>query len=108
MKPRSALSRKERSFLSKLTRLIREGPIMRGNLVTMARTCGNPNCKCQRGEKHVSLYVYQSKKARPRMAYIPRAWEERVSEWVERNQEIKGILEELSQLSWQRLKDRKE
>jgi len=108
MKPRSSLAKKHRELLSRLTKLIHQGDIMRGNLVTMARTCGNPNCKCQRGHKHVSLYVYQSKKGRPRMTYIPRKWEERIKEWVGRNRQIKGILEELSQISWDKLKKREE
>ena len=108
MKPRSAAPKKERSLLSKLSKLIHQGNIMRGNLVTMARTCGNPNCKCTRGEKHVSLYVHQSKDGKPRMIYIPRDWEQRITEWTQRNQEIRNILEELSQISWDKLKSRKE
>lgn len=108
MKPRSALTRKHRALLSRLTKLIHQGDIMRGNLITMARTCGNPNCKCARGEKHVSLYVYQSKKGKPRMAYIPRNWEQKITEWTERNQQIRDILEELSQIGWDKLKNRKE
>jgi hypothetical protein len=108
MKPRSALSKKQRLLLSRLTKLIHQGDIMRGNLVTMARTCGNPNCKCTRGEKHVSLYIYQSKKGKPRMTYIPRDWEKNITEWTKRNQDIRDILEELSQISWDKLKNREE
>jgi len=108
MKPRSALNKKHRDLLSRITKLFHQGDIMRGNLVTMARTCGNPNCKCARGEKHVSLYVHQSKDGKPRMVYIPRDWEDKITEWTQRNQEIRDILEELSQISWDKLKNRKE
>jgi len=42
------------------------------------------------------------------MTYIPRKWEERITEWVGRNKQVRDILEELSQISWDKLKRREE
>ena len=57
MKHRSSLSPKERSARSKAVQLIHDKPLILGSLVEMANTCGKPNCKCTKGEKHKSLYI---------------------------------------------------
>jgi hypothetical protein len=39
---------------------------------------------------------------------VPRQWEERIREAVRNQQEMERLIEELSDLEWKRLKERKE
>jgi len=58
MKHRNKFTQKDRQARSQLVKLADSKRLLCGSLVTMARVCGNPNCKCIReGKKHVSLYL---------------------------------------------------
>lgn len=104
---RSKMIKKEREATSELAKLTHESEYIRGNLVTMARVCGNPNCKCARGEKHVSLYLSIKKGGKQKMIYIPRDWEDTVKRWVKRYHRIKYLLEKVSEINRDRLVKRK-
>jgi hypothetical protein len=43
-----------------------------------------------------------------RQMFVPRQWEDRVRQAVENQQEMEKLIEELSDLEWKRLQDRKE
>jgi hypothetical protein len=57
---------------------------------------------------HVSLYVVQSHDGRPRQVYVPKEWEGRIHRAVQNHQEMQTLIEELSELEWKRLRERKE
>ncbi len=61
-----------------------------------------------RGELHASLYLVQSQGGKPRQVFVPKEWEERIRQSVQGYQEIQQLLEELSEVEWQRLLNRKE
>jgi len=105
---RSRLPSFERRRRSRLTQLVHSYPLLRGTLSVRSRQCGKPNCHCARGELHVSLYLVQSHDGKARQLYVPQAWEERVRRAVRNHQEIQGLIEELSELEWKRLRQRKE
>lgn len=97
MPGRTRFTPKQRVLFSRLTqRIHRHQPILRGSLVTMARTCGKVNCKCQAGEKHVSLYLSASWDGKRKMIYIPRDREEDIRAWVESGRQMDVLLRELS------------
>lgn len=103
---------KERNLRSKLLKFLRDRPFIRGSLFLMARTCGNPTCKCTRGEKHESLYlttrVVDSKgKSKRKMIHIPPPWEERIRAWVEAYQQSEKMIEEISDETLKRLLESK-
>lgn len=108
MKHRSHLTPFERKIRSRLISLLRSDGILRGNLVTLKNTCGKPNCRCQRGEKHESLYLVQSRQGKTYMRYIPQSWHQRVQAWVKRYQEVQQLLESLSERYWRRVEKREE
>lgn len=108
MKHRSHLPPLERRIRSRLLFLLRSEGLLRGNLVTLRNTCGKPNCRCQRGEKHQSLYLAQSRQGKPYMHYIPKEWHLRVQAWVKRYQEVQQLLESLSQRYWRKVEQREE
>lgn len=98
----------ERARLSRLRQLLSRPGLLRGNLVRMARTCGNPGCRCTRGQRHVSWYLAQSQEGTRRMLYVPEAWLGRAREWTQRYAEIRRLLWGLSDLYWERLKRRRD
>jgi len=105
---RSSLSPSERRHRSRLAQLAHAYPFLRGTLSLRSRQCGKPNCRCARGQLHVSLYVVQSHDGRPRQVYVPKEWQERIRRAVQNHQEMQTLIEELSELEWKRLRERKE
>lgn len=74
------------------------GPFIAGSMVKIAHTCGNSNCKCARGEKHVNYYLTYKEKRKTRTKYIPVAMEEEVKKWTEEYKRLKKLIEEVSEL----------
>ena len=80
-----------------------------GSIIRMARTCGNPRCRCvTKGEKHVSLYLGQTRRRKTRMKYIPKAWETRIKRWAGNYRKARDLLEQISEEAWSKLSDRQE
>jgi hypothetical protein len=95
-------ARKRDALLRKLGNV---GPFIDGSLVTIARTCGNPRCRCTKGFKHVSLYLTykpprknKGKAAKTKTIYVPVALEDEVRTWTVRHRRLKEIVREVSQL----------
>ena len=108
MIPKSHLSVEERRIISRIHWLINQPGLLRASLVRMKRKCGNKNCCCVKGKLHESWYLYQSKNGKPRMLYVPGEWERDVIKWVERNKETRKLLDELSQIYWDKIGKREE
>jgi hypothetical protein len=100
------LSVEKRKAVSRIHWLIKEGKVLRANVVEMKRVCGNKNCRCAKGFLHKSLYLYQSKKGKSRMLFIPAQLEVEAKEWVRRNKEIRKLLDRLSEINWKKIKER--
>ena len=96
----------ERRFRSRITQLAHQDWLIRGSLNERRHTCGKANCRCARGELHRSLYLVQSHEGKPRQVYVPKQWEQRVRRAVADYQEMQRLVEEVSELEWQRLKSR--
>ncbi|KXA91087.1 hypothetical protein AKJ57_02575 [candidate division MSBL1 archaeon SCGC-AAA259A05] len=76
----------------------RVGELSPGAIQTKWLTCGNPNCKCKRGEKHGPYYylAYRDRKTgRTTTVYIP---EEKVPELKERIENFKALKDDLWEL----------
>lgn len=107
---RSNLPARERALYSKLHQILTRPGLLRGNLVDSRRTCGKAACRChqQRSHRHRSLYLGLKLKGKQHMVYVPKDWEDRVREWVDRHREIREALEKLSLGCLQRLRSREE
>ena len=105
---RSSLPAGERKRRSRLTQMVSGRRFLRATLAPRLRRCGKPNCRCAHGELHASLYLVQSQGGKPRQVFVPKAWEARLRQSVAGYREIQQLLEELSEVEWQRLLDRKE
>lgn len=97
MKARSQRPPEERQARSRVVQHVADHPLLRGSLVSMARTCGKAGCHCEQGEKHVSLYLAVRLNNRRRMVYVPPAMENTVRGWVENAQEVDRLLDFISQ-----------
>ena len=69
---RQSMSPAERELRSQLTRLLHDQPIARGTLTVRKITCGNPNCRCAKGQKHVSLYLSHSEGGSAKKLFVPK------------------------------------
>ena len=103
MKHRNSLSEKERSARSKAAKLIHDSPFVVGSLVEMANTCGKPNCKCARGDKHKSWCLAVRYQGKRKMVHIPHELKNAVFEWVNTYQELWKQMETISQASVERI-----
>jgi len=103
MKHRGGWSEAERRIRSRLHALLGEAGFLRGSLLVIKRRCGNPNCRCAQGRRHRSLVIEQHRRGRTRMRTVRAEEREKVEQWVKAFREAKGLLEELSELHWEKL-----
>ena len=110
MTPRTTLSPAERRATSRLRQLLNEPGVLHGNLVEAHKRCGKRGCRCAIDEaaRHPALILCLTVDGKRTSVYVPSDWQARVREWVGRYSEIRGLVEELSRASLQRLRDRKE
>jgi hypothetical protein len=101
---RAGMTKTERESRSQLKPYITWKEFLRATPSLRERVCGKPNCKCQRGEKHVSLILSRSTRGRVEQLYIPREKEEMVKQWIENWRAIQVVLEKISSTYWERLK----
>jgi len=97
MKHRGKLTQKDLQAHSQLTKLVHSKRLLCGSLVTMARVCGNPRCKCAtEGQKHVSLYLSIRDGKKRKMICIPKKWEDTITQWVENYKQANELMAEIS------------
>jgi hypothetical protein len=104
----------ERESLAKLSLLAlqkrREGLVkrmpplaetLRGSLLERYFTCGKPNCKCARGERHGPLWYLSITlgPARTTGNTVPPEQLDRVRAWIENHQRVKQYLEKISDIN---------
>ena len=107
MKHRTKFSEKQRKIRSEISKIVHEQNYVRGSLVTMTRVCGNPNCRCAKGQKHVSMYLSQSEGGRTKKLFVPKKYEARVEQWIENYRQIKRLMEKVSDDLWTAVKERR-
>ena len=104
---RPKLSAAERNFRSRIAQLATGQWFLRGTLSHRASKCGKPNCHCAQGALHPSLYLVQSQAGKLRQICVPKAWQERVRQAVGSYKQMQQLMEEVSELEWKRLQERK-
>jgi uncharacterized protein DUF6788 len=104
---RAKLSATERNFRSRIAQLASGQWFLRGTLSERSGKCGKPNCRCARGKLHKSLYLVQSQEGKPRQICVPKAWQERVRQAVNDYHLMQKLIEDVSELEWKRLQERK-
>jgi hypothetical protein len=77
------------------------GPVVAASLCERQIRCGNPNCKCAKGQKHVSWCLTYKQEGRTRTVHVPRAMFEEVEKWAKEYRRAKRLLREISYQSMQ-------
>ena len=95
------MSRFETRRDAKLRKLGTLGPMVAASLCRRMVTCGNPRCKCARGEKHESWCLTYKDKAKTKTVHVPREMVEEVSKWVQEHKQAKELISEISNLGLQ-------
>ena len=91
--------RNRREGLAKLLPPVQE--TLRGSLMERYVTCGNPNCKCARGERHgPSWYLSVTLDQTRRSGFtVPASQLEQVRGWIENYHQVKERLEKISEIN---------
>ncbi len=104
---RSQFSAAERHLRSRIAQLASSHLFIRGTLSDRSSKCGKPNCRCANGALHPSVYLVQSHDGEPRQNCLPKLWQQRERQAVKDYQEMQRLIEEVSELEWKRLMERK-
>ena len=77
------------------------GEVLRGSLVQRYVTCGNPLCKCARGERHGPVWYFSVTlgPGRTTGGVVPAEQMEQVRRWIENYRHLKGALETISEIN---------
>lgn len=84
--------------LSLIKQILRPLPMVSGSLYQMHRSCGNPRCKCARGELHSSWYLSTRKDKKTKLIYIGKIVPEWLSTCVLRYQSYQKKLAEIRKI----------
>ena len=74
----------QREHARLVQRMLKSRGMLKGSVVTLARRCGKPGCKCNRGEKHKRKYLSISDGEKTRMIYLKPGMAMKVGEAAER------------------------
>ncbi len=100
----SDMRRRIRVLQKKLSTL---GPLMRGTVVLLGSTCGNPRCKCARGEKHPQYYFSVNIDRKTKTMYLRKEMRSKAEEYVKNYKLLWDIVEEMTLLNFALLKSKK-
>lgn len=98
------LTQKRKRLLEKIRQI---SFFMTGSFMQFERTCGNKNCKCMRGKKHVG-YVLKWKEKEGWKAFYPAAkQQDDISMWVLEYKKLKELVDEMAKVQRQILQETK-
>lgn len=86
------------------------GEVLRGSLLERYLTCGNPDCKCARGERHgpvwyLSVTLDQTHRSG---TTVPPEQLEQVRRWIDNYHQVKNHLEKISDINRELLRRQKD
>jgi hypothetical protein len=86
------------------------GEVLRGSLMERYLTCGNPDCKCARGERHgpvwyLSVTLDQTHRSG---CTVPPDQVEQVRQWIANYHRVKENLEKISDINRELMRRQKE
>jgi len=93
------MSRFEKRRAGLLKRLAACKPFVAASLCAVNRTCGNPNCRCARGQPHQAHVLTYKVKGKTKSVYVPKNLVEEVRTWVDEHKRIKRLIAEISKES---------
>ena len=103
---RSRMSIQERGWRSRLCQWLRSNEVLHGTVALRERVCGKVNCKCVSGDRHAALYLVRSHKGKVQQVYVPKQLEGQVRKWAKQYEDVKGLLEKVAQVYWEKVSKR--
>jgi hypothetical protein len=89
---------------AKLKKLADVGPVLQGSIATVGVKCGNPDCKCAKGEKHTSNILTKKVNGKTKSVYVPADMLEEAKKWTQEYKKLKELMKEISNYNEQILK----
>lgn len=80
-------------------------PLMRGSVVELATTCGNPNCRCAHGDKHRKLYFSVSDKGKTKLIYLGKERATIAKQYADNYKALAEIIDEMTSVNMDLLKE---
>ena len=99
MSPKLSIAVLEARRDARLKELAGIGPVLEGSLARIGVRCGNPNCRCARGEKHTSHILKRQVQGRTQSLYVPVDLVEEARRWVDEYRRARRLLSEVSELN---------
>lgn len=93
------MSRFENFRNSKLAKLSEIGPFVMGSLCEVNRRCGNPNCKCAKGQPHKAHVLTYKVRGRSKAVHVPKDMVKEVTKWVNEYKQLKKLIKDISKHS---------
>ena len=84
---------------AKLRVLAGVGPVLEGSLAEIGVRCGNPRCRCARGEKHRAYILKRHVRGKTQSLYVPVDLVEEARRWVQEYRRARKVLAEVSELN---------
>jgi len=88
--------------------MVHQEGMLRGTLLSRKRVCGKTSCRCSKGQLHESLYLVITEGGRTRQLYVPKDWEAAVRQWVHCYHRAKELMEEISRIHWDKIRQRQD
>lgn len=99
MKQKPSIEMLQKRRDAKLRKLADIGPVLEGSLAQIGVKCGNPNCRCARGQKHRSHILKRDVRGKTQSLYVPVDMVEDARKWVEEYRRVRALLREISELN---------
>ena len=103
------MATKSKAFLTgKLNTLQKQlgqvGLFMRGSIVVLGTKCGNPRCKCARGEKHQQYYFSLTKDKRTKLIFLGKKRLAQAQLYVVNYQKVCAIIDQMTLINMELLR----
>jgi len=74
------------------------GTFIGGSLASVKVRCGNPNCRCAKGERHSATILCKKVHGKSTSIHVPRGILEEVKTWSREHKRLKRLIREISDL----------
>ena len=89
----------ERRRGAKIGKLASAGPFVAATLNAVRTRCGNPNCRCASGERHLAHTLTRKERGKTVSVYVPKHLVQEVGRWTKEWKRLRRLLAEVSELS---------
>ncbi len=80
--------------------------LIKGSLVVNRRRCGNPRCRCARGELHESLAITYKEEGRSVLVHVPKHLETTARQAIEHYHVLKRLVGAISRMNVEKFREK--